>query len=301
MGPGGRTVGQHAPNRPSLAPRCSCSTPTSAVDPRLLNISEPIQDCTLDGVSVVPSPYDVGTWNRVLRPIGGPYDDQAQLYRKGQPSRSAGRCSRQARGTKPNGTAGVRFLPLNMLLPWTTPLRMTTGSMSMGSTKRRRSSSHGATGTRRLSVPSGFWGVSPAAWDGLRWKLCIGLMSSRWNHGQTIVGMMYWYHGFTMEYIPIRADVISDLHERYQWTQDHPDRAEAMAAAGRTQCLKALGPDRGNAHYRAAVQSIPAADLALESAKHHRSLKTVKGLHWIAPRASFPSRVSATMCRFLSG
>jgi hypothetical protein len=105
-------------------------------------------------------------------------------------------------------------------------------------------------------------GVSGTAWGGLRWKLCTGLLVFKvqsWSNDWWYDTLVPWVH-----YIPIQADV-SDLQERYQWTQDHPDRAEAIAQAGQAQCRPTLGPDAAKEAFRAAVQSIPAADQALVS------------------------------------
>jgi hypothetical protein len=242
------------------------SKPTSAADPRLWNISAaPLEECVLEGVTVVPNPYDFGTWNdwcvQVIdqKMTQRNFTDKInQVIWRGavhskrvEQSRTAlleyGRRHRAAQGdNNQNGTNVVvdDWLNVQEVNKKGDPYHLELHELA----------------NYRYHLDLG--GVSGTAWGGLRWKLCTGLLVFKvqsWSNDWWYDTLVPWVH-----YIPIRADV-SDLQERYQWTQDHPDRAEAIAQAGQAQCRLTLGPDAAKKAFRTAVQSIQAADQALVS------------------------------------
>jgi Glycosyl transferase family 90 len=100
-------------------------------------------------------------------------------------------------------------------------------------------------------------GLSGTAWGGLRWKLCTGLLVFKvesWANDWWYDTLQPWVH-----YIPVKPDV-SDLHERYQWTQDNPEKAQEIAHAGRERCLETLGEAKAKEQYQMAVRQLPAAE-----------------------------------------
>jgi Glycosyl transferase family 90 len=243
------------------------SMPTSAIDPRMQNISDDptvVQRCHLDGVLTVPTEYDTGTWNRFCvetvnrKMTKRTFADKInQVIWRGAIHSAMIEKSRVAlveySRMISNDTATTDNDNSNNSQCW----------LNVRAVNTRDDPHHMELyelADYRYHLDLG--GLSGTAWGGLRWKLCSGLLVFKvesWANDWWYRTLEPWTH-----YIPIRADV-SDLHEKYQWTQRNPEAAQAIAEAGRNQCLKSFGPEVAQEFYRARVQTIPAADHALVS------------------------------------
>ncbi len=65
---------------------------------------------------------------------------------------------------------------------------------------------------------------------------CVLLLQHEWKQF-FYPGLLPWEH-----YVPIRTD-ISDLLEKYEWLEDHPAEAEAIASAGHAFAMRFLTPE----------------------------------------------------------
>lgn len=225
------------------------SKPTSGADPLWLNVSEPIQKCDLDRVTVVPNPYDVGNWNRFcIKTV------EEKMTKRLFSEKINQVVWRGAVHSKPVEKSRVALLEYSrqMGVPDWLNVQAVNHKEDPGHLELYELADY------RYHLDAG--GVSGTAWGGMRWKLCTGLLVFQiqsWADDWWYDTLVPWVH-----YIPVRPDV-SDLFERYQWTQDHPVQAEAIAAAGQQQCLQTFGPDGPKERYRTIIQNIPAADQAL--------------------------------------
>jgi hypothetical protein len=226
------------------------SKPIAAFDPRQLPDPLPAR-CELDRVSLVPSPYDRLVWNRYC---------VEEVDRKVQ---------RRTFGEKINKVVwrgAIHFRDVERgrvaLLEYAQSHDDETRDwLDVKEINQREDPAHmelHELAEYRYHVDIG--GLSGTAWGGLRWKLCTGLLvfkveswADDWWHDT----LEPWVH-----YIPVNANV-TDLPERYRWTQDNPDKAEEIARAGRERCLTTLGEERAKENYQAAVQQLPAAEASI--------------------------------------
>jgi hypothetical protein len=226
--------------------------PIALFDPRQMPDPLPPR-CELDRVSLVPSPYDRLIWNRYC---------VEEVDRKVQ---------RRSFGEKINKVmwrGAIHFRDVERgrvaLLEYAQSHAVETRDwLDVKEINKREDPAHmelHELAEYRYHVDIG--GLSGTAWGGLRWKLCTGLLvfkveswADDWWHDT----LEPWVH-----YIPVNANV-TDLPERYRWTQDNPDKAEEIARAGRERCLVTLGEERAKENYQAAVQQLPAAEASIVS------------------------------------
>lgn len=207
------------------------------------------ESCNIEGVTVVPTPYDTGNFNKHC------VDTVARLV--------------QAK----NFTDKINKVVWRGALHW--PKEAEQGRIAALEFARRHSNEtwldiqeaekgrpnaleRHELAEYRYHLDLG--GLSGTSWGGLRWKLCSGLLVFKveaWANDWWHDSLVAWKH-----YIPVRADV-ADLGERYQWTQDHPEETMEIANAGRQKCLETLGPDKAHAQYRSIVQHIPSASQSI--------------------------------------
>jgi Glycosyl transferase family 90 len=227
------------------------SKPIAPLDPR--NLPETLPErCELDRVAVVPSPYDRVIWNRYCVEV---VDREVQRrtfaekinkvmwrgaihFRTVERSRVALLQYAQSHGDEETS----QWLDVKEINKREDPDHMELSELA----------------EYRYHIDMG--GLSGTAWGGLRWKLCTGLLVFKvesWANDWWYDTLEPWTH-----YIPVREDV-SDLHERYQWTQDNPEKAQEIAQAGRQRCLETLGEEKAKEQYQAAAQQVPAAEASV--------------------------------------
>lgn len=222
------------------------SQPTSAVDPRVQNVTHLPARCDLPLVTAVPVPYDTGNWNkfcvetvqRMVQKQNFHEKINAIVWRGVIHSHRVEK-SRLAAVELANAHTNATFLNIQEVSPKNKENRMEMHELA----------------EYRYHLDLG--GLSGTAWGGLRWKLCSGLLVFKvdsWADDWWYQYLEPWKH-----YIPVQADV-SDLMDHYQWTQDNPEETAQIAIAGREKCLETFGPDNAKAYYRNKVQQIPVGE-----------------------------------------
>jgi Glycosyl transferase family 90 len=228
------------------------SKPISPVDPR--NISETLPErCELDRVTLVPTPYDFGVWNRFCIEL---------VERNVQRKTFAEKINQVVwRGAIHAREVERSRVTLLQFAAQTHGFNETSHWLDAQEVTKSEDPAHmefHELAEYRYHIDIG--GLSGTAWGGLRWKLCTGLLVFKvesWANDWWYDTLEPWTH-----YIPVRPDV-SDLHERYQWTQDNPEKAQEIAEAGRQRCLETLGEEKAKEQYQAAVRQLPAAEASV--------------------------------------
>jgi Glycosyl transferase family 90 len=247
------------------------SKPIAALDPRNMSATLP-ERCELDRVTLVPTPYDRGNWNQHC---------VHTVERNVQRKTFAEKINKVVwRGAIHN--VRVERSRVALLQYAQTHGNGTSHWLDAQEAFRREQPSHMEShelAEYRYHIDLG--GLSGTAWGGLRWKLCTGLLvfkAESWANDWWYDTLEPWTH-----YIPVREDV-SDLHERYQWTQDNPAKAEEIAQAGQRRCLETLGVEKAKEQYQVAIRQLPAAEAAVimeaeqileQMIKHETDLKGI--------------------------
>jgi Glycosyl transferase family 90 len=236
------------------------SKPTSTSDPRTLDVSHNMPErCEVDQVSMVPTFYDTGNWNKAC--VDHVNNNVVRRHFTDKINKVVWRGAIHSVEVEKGRVAlfdYVEKMTTTTTTTWSSAVdewlnvKVTGGKDEPGFLDVNDLAEY------RYQLDLG--GLSGTAWGGLRWKLCAGLLVFRvetWAND-------WWYDTLTpwTHYIPIKADV-SDLYEQYLWTQNHPDQAEAMAVAGRDKCLETFGPDISHQHFQLAIQALPAATLSI--------------------------------------
>lgn len=116
-------------------------------------------------------------------------------------------------------------------------------------------------------------GLSGTTWVSLRWKMCSGSLVFKVDSG-----FADWWHKELVpyqHYVPVQRD-LSDLYERYQWAEGHPDKAKSIVQNAMDICAQTTALPALRDYVRKQIRSLPSPTLAqlgeyhslLESSRH---------------------------------